>query len=65
MTIKEKMKEKGNGLYTIVFTDLIYVGSYGTMGYAKYTVFELIVKDGNIYSKKKYLSLNHMIRIMK
>lgn len=52
MTIKEKMKEKGNGLYTIVFTDLIYVGSYGTMGYAKYTVFELIVKDGNIYSKK-------------
>lgn len=52
MTIRDKIREIGNGLYTITINELVYVGSYGMMGYTKYTVFELIVKDGNIYSKK-------------
>lgn len=54
MTIREKMKECGNGLCEIKISELVYVGSYGMMGYTKYTVFELIIKDKNIYSKKIY-----------
>ena len=52
MTIREKIKENGNGLYTITINELVYVGSYGMMGYNKYTIFKLIVENGNIYSQK-------------
>lgn len=52
MTIKDKMKEKGNGIYTITISELVYVGSYGMMGYTKYTKFNLILTDNDIYSQK-------------
>lgn len=52
MTIREKMKKIGNGVYTITINELVYVGSYGMMGYNKYTIFELIIENGNIYSQK-------------
>lgn len=54
MNIGEKMRECGDGLYEIIVSELVYVGSYGMMGYTRYTIFKLIVKDKNIYSQKIY-----------
>jgi len=54
MTIKEKMKELGDGKYKIKISEPVYVGSYGMGGYMKETTFNLVVKDRNIYSETIY-----------
>lgn len=54
MTVRDEMRKYGDGLYEIRISEVIYVGSYGMMGYNKYTIFELIVENGNIYSQKIY-----------
>ena len=59
MKIREKMRELGNGIYKIKTSKIVYVGSYGMMGYNKETYFELIIKDGNIYSQNIYKTVSY------
>ena len=54
MTIREKMKELGNGKYEIKISEHVYVGSYGMGGYMKEITFNLFVKDRNVYSESIY-----------
>lgn len=54
MTIREKMKELGNGKYEIKISEPIYIGSYGMGGYTKEITFNLLVKDGDVYSELIY-----------
>jgi hypothetical protein len=54
MTIREKMKELGNGKYEIKISEPVYVGSYGMGGYMKEITFNLLVKDKNVYSESIY-----------
>lgn len=54
MTIREKMKELGNGKYEIKISEPIYVGSYGMGGYTKEITFNLLVKDRKVYSEAIY-----------
>lgn len=54
MTIREKMKELGNGKYEIKISEPVYAGSYGMGGYTKEITFNLLVKDGDVYSELIY-----------
>ena len=54
MTIREKMKDLGNGKYEIKISEPIYIGSYGMGGYTKEITFNLLVKDGDVYSELIY-----------
>ena len=59
MTIKEYIKKYGEGKYVMKTSEIVYVGSYGMGGYTKYTHFNLLVKNGNIYSESIYKTLSH------
>lgn len=58
-TIKDEMRKCGDGLYEIKTSELVYVGSYGMMGYTREIIFKLIIKDGNIYSQDIYKIISY------
>ncbi len=60
---KRKMKEQGNGIYTIFISRQFMQEIYGMMGYTKYTKFNLILTNNDIYSQKYEIA--SMINLLK